>query len=330
MEIRVRNVNEAVSEALWKLKVSGVKEESRNGPVIVFPEPVTTIYEKPQERVLFWGERDCNPTFHLMESLWMMAGRRDVKFVEYYNSGMKNFSDNGLHFNAAYGHRWRHKFGVDQIVEIIKLLREDPKTRRAVMQIWDPADLLKVGSKDLACNLEVLFDTRYEQLNMTVLNRSNDMIWGAYGANAVHFSFMMEFIASAIGLPVGTYRQFSNNLHMYTELYDFGKHLENPPDHYEYDHYKTGVKPYPIMTGDNWESWLKECEEFCDNPYSKTNYEHSFFLDVATPMAVAYKMRKDKLDSGKKYANQIVADDWRIAVIEWIDRREAAKTQKGL
>ena len=53
IEIRARNVNVAVSEALWKLKVVGVQEDTRNGLVIAFPEPVVTTYERPQERVLF-------------------------------------------------------------------------------------------------------------------------------------------------------------------------------------------------------------------------------------------------------------------------------------
>ena len=130
IEIRARNVNVAVSEALWKLKVVGVQEDTRNGPVIAFPEPVVTTYERPQERVLFWGERDANPIFHLMESIWMLAGRRDVAFLEQFNSKIGQYSDDGKVFNAAYGYRWRDHFGYDQLTEIIKLLKEEPHTRQ--------------------------------------------------------------------------------------------------------------------------------------------------------------------------------------------------------
>jgi len=52
---------------------------------------------------------------------------------------------------------------------------------------------------------------------MVVFNRSNDMVWGCYGANAVHFSFLHEFIGRSTGLPLGTYTQVSVNLHAYID-----------------------------------------------------------------------------------------------------------------
>jgi len=333
MEIRVRNVNEGIAEAFWKLRVMGVEEESRNGPVLVFPEPVMTIYEKPCERVLFWPERDANPIFHLMESIWMMAGRRDVKFPELFNSRIGQYSDDGEVFNAAYGHRWREHFGVDQLSEIIKLLKKDPKTRRAVMQMWDPADLTK-NTKDMACNTQVFFEIRNGKLNMTVLNRSNDIWYGCYGANAVHFSFMMEFVAIATDVEVGEYRQFSNNLHLYTELYDAKKHLENPPIDTEYDYYKRGVvNSTPMMSrcsrldNSKWKDWLNNAELFCDNPFLYDVVYPDFFRYTAYPMAMVSKSRKEKTSSGMNWAEKIHDPDWRIATIQWIERREKAKVK---
>ena len=50
---------------------------------------------------------------------------------------------------------------------------------------------------------------------MTVCNRSNDMIWGAYGANAVHMSILMEYVAVAVNAPMGSYYQISDSFHIY-------------------------------------------------------------------------------------------------------------------
>jgi len=108
----------------------------------VFPEPVTTTYLRPTERVLFHAGRDANPIFHLMEAIWMLAGRNDVAFLEQFNRTIGQYSDNGEVFNAAYGHRWRKHFGHDQLIEVINLLRKDPKSRQAVIQMWDDKDLL--------------------------------------------------------------------------------------------------------------------------------------------------------------------------------------------
>jgi hypothetical protein len=289
-----------------------------------------TTYQRPQERVLFWKERDANPIFHLMESLWILAGRKDVAFVQQFNSKIDQYSDDGKSFNAAYGYRIRHHFGFDQLKETIFKLKSDPETRQCVVQIWEPADLYR-DTKDRACNMQLLFDLRGGCLNMTVVNRSNDLWWGAYGANAVHFSVLQEFVAHAVGAPLGVYRQQSNNLHLYLDLYDAAKHLDFPPNEEEYDAYRYGVKPRPIMESSSWERWLIDCEHFCNAPFDQSRgYYDSFFRDVALPMAMVSKVRKDKTGDGKYWASRIEAEDWKLATEQWIERREAAKIMTQL
>ena len=325
MEITARNVNGAFSEVFSRFKTYNLQaEETRNGSALVFPEPVMTTYLRPAERVLFDAGRDANPIFHLMESIWMIAGRRDVEFLTHFNRRMVDFSDDGKVFNAAYGYRWRNHFGRDQLDETIRLLRRDPTTRQAVIQIWDNADLQK-STKDKACNTQVVFDTRASALNMSVFNRSNDIWWGAYGANAVHFSFMQEFVASALNLPLGRYWQLSHNFHLYKGLYNAGPYLDNPPE--ANDLYERGVvHPYPIMSSDDYRLFMFECEMFCEDPFNtKLKYANSFFSEVATPMALVSKARRDKTSSGLEFANQIKAEDWRAATIQWIEKREKKK-----
>lgn len=327
MEITVRNVNEALPEAMWRLKVMGVEEPSRNGPVLVFPEPVTTIYEKPQERVLFWGERDANPIFHCLESIWMLAGRRDVAFPQMFNSRIDQYSDDGENFNAAYGYRWRHHFGFDQLKRVIEVLQQDSTTRQAVVQMWEASDLGKI-TKDKACNMQVIFEIRAEALNMTVINRSNDMWYGAYGANAVHFSVLQEFVAGAVGVPIGVYRQYSHNLHLYTELYDAKKYLACPPNPDAYDKYRQGVEPMSLgVTPDNWEDWLGMAELFCLDPYKYDPRMPDFLTEVCHPMAMVSKIRKSKAGDGYGWARSIHARDWQMATLDWVERRENAKKQ---
>src|SRR6185312_12020720 len=115
--------------------------------------------------------------------LWMLAGRRDVAWLARFNQRMATYSDDGVVFNAAYGYRWRRQFNLataaggnahDQLGVIVDLLRADPDSRRAVLQIWDAEADLGVASKDLACNTQAMFKVRDDRLNMTVSNRSND------------------------------------------------------------------------------------------------------------------------------------------------------------
>ena len=82
--IEARNVHSALPSAIQMLLTSGVQRDSRNGPVLMMPDVVTTEYAKPEERVLFWPERDANPFLHLYESLWMLAGRNDIEPILRY------------------------------------------------------------------------------------------------------------------------------------------------------------------------------------------------------------------------------------------------------
>lgn len=222
----VDDVNEALPRALAYLRDCGEPAHSRNGPVRVAPGPVATVYRDPRRRVLFDPVRDANPFFHLFEALWILAGRKDVRTLAWFNKRMVDYSDNGVSFHAPYGYRLRYNFGTDQIAAACAMLRKDPDCRRAVMSIWDTDQDLKAESKDIPCNDMVMTRVRTSRhtthrsgrvLDITVCNRSNDAIWGAYGANAVQFSFLQEYMAHQIGVGVGEYTQMSNNLHVYTE-----------------------------------------------------------------------------------------------------------------
>lgn len=219
MEKRYRNVNHAFYRLVESLKDGLIKtrtEDTRNGPVIQIDEPAMITYEHPTERVLFNSERDCNHFFQLYESMWMLAGRNDVAPLAYYAPNVANYSDDGQTFNGAYGYRWRQaKYEIDpnimahdrmrscdQLGIIVNHLKEKPNSRRVNLQMWNVEDdLLKIDNgKDVCCNTNVYFSIRQaldngqpycqetgyplrKWLDMTVCNRSNDLVWGMLGAN---------------------------------------------------------------------------------------------------------------------------------------------------
>jgi len=311
---------------------TSVERETRNGPVLQFAEPVTTAYRKPEERVIFWPQRDANPFFHLFESIWMMAGRNDVEPVAAYVANMRNYSDDGLSFHGAYGRRWRGYFGFDQLAVIIKALRKDPTCRRQVLSMWDAHTDLGREGKDLPCNLQALFSIGWGgALDMLVTNRSNDLVWGAYGANAVHFSFLHEFMARAIGVPVGRYRQVSNNLHVYkatlAQVEGIAATVSNIPDPYAAGE----VSPFPIMGGNDYPAWLGEAEMFVEDP-NAMGFTDPFFRKVAVPMHQAYFIFKNKenphrFDEALERLQDVKATDWKMAGKEWLARRLANFTK---
>ena len=334
MELRVRNVHEALPDGIDLLLRHGVTRHSRAGDTLEYPEPVTTVYQRPHERVLFWSQRDANPYFHFFEALWMLAGRNDVAWISQFNKKFPEFSDDGIIFHGAYGHRWRQAFSMDQIWHIIRLLSDNPASRRAVMQIWS-ADLdlhtTEQTHKDLPCNTTVYFLLRGDSLEMTVTNRSNDIIWGAYGSNAVHFSMLHEYIASMLQVRPGRYYQVSNNYHAYKDVLeknsDLSSDARDPYRTTSYNPYVTGdVSAFPIVNSRHWDSDLIK---FMDDPDDTDATTDKFFSAVALPMYHSYLCYKDK-DNPNRFHNArdhisiCAASDWRLACTEWIDRREAS------
>jgi len=326
-----RNVNELLSLAVFTLvNGSQCKVAPRGKSTIEFPTPVCSVYERPCERVLFSAVRDANPFFHFMESLWILAGRKDVAWISQFNRRIKEYSDDGKVFGGAYGDRMRNvkcwgMENIDQIEEVVRILRVDPESRRAVIQIWDASrDLVgQTGKKDIPCNDLIMFKIRDDALHMTVCNRSNDLIWGCYGANAVHFSMLHEYLAAHIGVPVGVYRQVSDSLHVYTENPQWEKLCESAPYALKtIDPYKYGdVSPYPLLEpGKTMYGWDEDLKQFMENPYS-IDYRHRFFSEVALPMQITWDMHKEERQ-GLDYVNNIEASDWRRACREWLERRE--------
>lgn len=308
------NVNQTYPNAMAQINLYGVKSESRAGDVIAFPYPVMTVTENPTCRVLFDPVRDANPFFHLMESLWMINGRSDADFLNLFVKDFgERFAESNGHIWGAYGHRWRREFGFDQLEETIKRLKQDPNDRRVVISMWDPEDDFTVSKKDHPCNTHMYPRIVNGVLDLTICVRSNDVIWGCYGANAVHLSMVQEYLAGRIGVPVGKMYQMSNNLHVYTEVYD-----KVWPGQ-KRDLYLTGEAiPDPIM--EYPDHWDRDLENFFIG--EDTEYVNSWFTMTAAPMARVHDMWKSGDKTGAlELTNTIRARDWRIACYQWMSRR---------
>ena len=317
--IEVRNVNDAYPRLCKLIMDKGVLSDSRNGEVRAAPGATLVKFRQPWERVLFNPERDANPIFHLLEAVWMLAGRNDVDFVTRFNSNMANFSDDGKTFNAAYGHRWRHHFGFDQLETVVDMLRADPNDRRAIITMWDPADLLK-DTKDVACNLQILPRVVEDTLEFTTTNRSNDLIWGLCGANAVHLSFLQEWMAGALGLKVGHWNHLSNNLHIYERHWDLARHAKSFP------HWMGWPGTQPLLHERTYDAAMlfrAECLAIAAGELGAGDVFQSPFLnDTVEPMLASWVEWKggDKAEA-LEVASCIEATDWRRAVVAWYKRR---------
>ncbi len=342
--LTVNNVNEALPLALQTIENHGFVSKSRDVETIRLHGPMTTIYNCPRERVLFDSVRDANPFFHLIESLWILSGSNTVDLPCMFLPSLSQFSDDGKTFHGAYGFRLAKTFGFDQLEAAVELLTMKPDTRQTVLSIWCPSLDLGATTKDTPCNDMIMLDIVGGALNMTVNNRSNDAIWGAYGANAVQFSMIQEWLAARIGVDVGKYVQQSNNFHIYPDNPFWTEYKRgNYQAGHVYNPYSKGVVwPYPLAhSPEEARQFREDCillNAMAEAPTIHTlgglytfDYQTAYFRCVVTPMIRMYKAYRDcEHDLAIDIGSKIVAKDWSLACTEWVQRRKVKRAKGGI
>lgn len=338
------SVDEIFALGWNSIHACGHPQESRAGKVLSLTDLCVTEYLDPEYRVLCLPERRHNPYFALMETIWMLSGSNNLDFIMRYNKRMKEYSDDGqILTGSAYGYHWIYNYGFDQLQEAAIELTRNPETRRVVISHWNPhKDPLNMSSKDLPCNLQILFRVvRGGSLNMTVYNRSNDFIYGQAGSNAVHFSILLEFMAMVTGYSIGKYNQVSNNLHMYVDnpvykrLYEtYGTHI---PTIDPYD--VKSLEVFPISTdveyGERREDGvLGRYKTFMydvhmlihdvvlENYPEVEDYKTSFFQQIIVPMQRSHKahLEKNPTRALEELENMPKDNDWKYACKQWLNK----------
>lgn len=339
------SVGDALRDGLEQLLVLGERASSRNGEVLVMPCPVTSVYNDPRSRVLLDCVRDANPFFHLAEMVWMLAGRDEASFLNHYIRDFgSRFAEDGVLVHGAYGHRWRSALGFDQLSHIANVLSTDPSSRQCVLQMWDSdvegSDDLRGVWKDRPCNTHIYFRVRGTELDMTVCCRSNDIVWGAYGANAVHFSFLQEYMAGLLGLSIGKMYQISNNFHLYVSELEriagragltFHELWTNPSlvkSKLLLDNRKLSSFPWDSVSTADVQSLHGQMEHIHastePDKLSLAPLRSMFLTHVVRNAVVAHRFfRLGRISEALSTAAIIAADDWRVACYEWLARRAA-------
>jgi thymidylate synthase len=325
-----RGPSEGLFLAKQALEKGGKPIDTRNGTALEFDSPVLIHYTHPKERVIFYKERDANPFFHLMEALWMLAGRRDVKFVDKFNGRIKDYSDDGKTFHGAYGYRWRKWFKKDQLDLAVERLSKWPNDRRTVLSMWDAnTDLIKTNEhKDLPCNTAIYFKQRNNKLDITVTNRSNDLIWGTFGANVVHMSILQEYMAARLGCQVGSYYHFTNNLHAYVDVLAKIKHIKP-----EYDPYLTigegGLSYKPPSFVGAPHCFDEELQQWFRDP-NYPFFANEYLFTTCSMVRESWKcFKEDDLKGAFSFAEEISDRAWQKACIEWLTRREIKRDERS-
>lgn len=159
----------------------------------------------------------------LGELLWYLSKDNRLDFIAPYVSRYTDETEDGVTIYGGYGPRLFGPDDHDQVRNVIKLLTERPTSRRAVIQIFDKADIA-VPHKEVPCTTTLQFFVRDERLDMVVTMRSNDAYFGL-PHDVFCFTMLQEIIARSLGRDVGIYRHFAGSLHIYKERWDDAQHF---------------------------------------------------------------------------------------------------------
>lgn len=152
------------------------------------------------------------------ETLWYWNARNDLNFINHFSSFWAKISDDGKTANSAYGYILQKKHGFNQIEKIIELLKRDPSSRRAVLNINVPNENV-IETKDEMCTIALILFIRDSKLHCTGIMRSNDVNFGLKN-DLPFFLQIQRYAAKRLGIGVGSYTHFATSIHFYDRDYN--------------------------------------------------------------------------------------------------------------
>lgn len=193
-------------------------QSSRGGPTQELGHVAISILD-PRQRWVVSRKPALNPAFAIAEVVWILNGRDDAEFLNFFNRQLPRFAGTGPSYSGAYGQRLRNHWGIDQLERAYQALSNCETSRQVVLQIWDPRVDLPTEdgaptSPDVPCNIVSLLKVRDGALEWTQIMRSNDVFRGL-PHNFVQFTTLQEVMAGWLGVELGRFHLVTDSLHLY-------------------------------------------------------------------------------------------------------------------
>ena len=206
----------------------------------------------------------------LHELLWYLKGethirnlRKHTKIWDAWTSEEKDWE-----IGKMYGYKWVKwekfkeqndgqitKTYINQIKEVIDLIKNSPNSRRMVVTAWNPSVLDEIALP--SCHAFFIFNVINGKLNCHLTQRSGDIALGI-PFNLACYALLTQMIAQETNLKLGEFSHYINDAHIYTNHIDGLK-----------EQLKRDPKPLPNLHIKNKPFWDLEFEDF-----KLENYTH--------------------------------------------------------
>jgi thymidylate synthase len=213
MYLTFKNAQSAFEYYYDKINKLGVV---RNGYKSCFN--IGFMIENPLDNLIKTPWRSWKKSYADFEWDWYLSANPNAEEISQRAVIWKNLMDDQGNVNSNYGFQWNRN---DQLNKVVHMLKNDPTTRRASISLYDGKEIDKY-EKDTVCTYAINFYITEKNLNMQVIMRSNDLVYG-FCNDQYCFSKLQEMIANDLKLTVGNYYHFACDMHIYEKHYNLKK-----------------------------------------------------------------------------------------------------------
>lgn len=154
----------------------------------------------------------------IYELLWFLKGDTNVKYLQEHGVRIWNeWADENGDLGPVYGHQWRswpdhHGGTIDQIQNVIDLIKHHPDSRRMLVTAWNPADISEMALPPCHCLFQ--FYVADGRLSLQLYQRSADTFLGV-PFNIASYALLLQMMAQVTGLKAGDFIHTTGDTHLY-------------------------------------------------------------------------------------------------------------------
>jgi thymidylate synthase len=154
----------------------------------------------------------------IYELLWFLAGDTNVKYLnEHGVSIWDEWADERGDLGPVYGHQWRSwpkpdGGAIDQISNVVDMIRRNPDSRRLIVTAWNPADVDRMALPPCHCLFQ--FYVADGRLSCQLYQRSADVFLGV-PFNIASYALLTMMVAQVTGYEPGEFIHTFGDAHLY-------------------------------------------------------------------------------------------------------------------
>lgn len=154
----------------------------------------------------------------IYELLWFLKGETNIRYLKENGVSIWNeWADKNGDLGPIYGKQWRSwpkqdGTTIDQITNVVHLLKNDPNSRRIVVNAWNVAELDKMALTP--CHALFQFYVANNKLSCQLYQRSADVFLGV-PFNIASYALLTHMFAQVCGLELGEFIHTFGDVHLY-------------------------------------------------------------------------------------------------------------------